>query len=387
MSRGGMVRALVLLSALVLTVGPSAREEVPAETDTSSLVHAMPQMSRTTALLHGTDLRDIIELNDPVKAALDDWLTWMRPKLMNAWENYHYLRPRIAPIYEEAGLPEALLFAMLATESGGKVHSFSRAGAAGPLQFMRYTGRRYGLSVVDGFDMRLDPEAATRANVAFLNDLFEDLNGSLEMVIAAYNGGENRLARLNRRKGSKSLWDRTIYYSLPRETREYVPRVLAAAWLFLHPEDFNLEFPEIDPETATLVLEDDMSLGELTICLGQEQNEDGWFRTLRNLNPRIKPDERIPAGETVEMPVQLVPVYREACLANDLVARARELHDANYPPEGTMVYYTVERRDTLGRIASRHDCVSMSEIAEINGIRGPKYVIRVGQLIKIPSCP
>ena len=138
------------------------------------MVNALPELGDTVSLLRGNDLREMIRLNGPVKAALDDWLTWNRPMFMRSYEYYQYLRDKIAPIYEEAGLPEALLFAMIATETGGRVHSYSHAGAAGLLQFIRSTGRRYGLREVDGFDMRLDPEAATRANVAYLNDQFEN---------------------------------------------------------------------------------------------------------------------------------------------------------------------------------------------------------------------
>ena len=59
---------------------------------------------------------------------------------------------------------------------------------------------------------------------------------------------------------------------------------------------------------------------------------------------------------------------------------------ANYPEEPEMMPYIVQRRDTLGRIASRHRCVSLQELAEINNIRPPKYMIRIGQQLKIPSC-
>jgi membrane-bound lytic murein transglycosylase D len=355
------------------------------EPGTSPFVSAMPELGDTVSLLRGTDLRDIINLNGPVKAALDDWLTWNRPMLMNSYENYQYLHDKIAPIYEEAGLPEALLFAMIATETGGKVHAYSHAGATGLLQFMRTTGRRYGLGTEDGFDMRLDPEAATRANVAYLNDQFEVLNDSLELTLAAYNGGEHRLKRLHRRYKA-SFWDQRVYYRLPRETREYVPRILAAAWLFLHPEDYNLEFPDLANELTELVLQRDASLGELTICLGQVDSHNGWFRTLRNLNPRLSPGERVAAGETIEIPKLLVPYYEERCLQGDLVETAFELHEANYP-YGKMDVYIVRRGDTLGRIASRYRCVSTRELAEINNVRPPRYLIRVGQRLRIPGCP
>ena len=82
----------------------------------------------------------------------------------------------------------------------------------------------------------------------------------------------------------------------------------------------------------------------------------------------------------------LVPVYEERCLDGEFVARARELHEANYPAEGEMIRYTVRRGDTLGRIASRFRCASIGEIADINRIRAPSYVIQLGQTLKIPSC-
>jgi len=364
----------------------SIREDVEREPGTSPFVAAMPEMKETVSLLRGTELREIINLNGPVSAALDDWLTWMRPMLMDSHVNYQFLRDDIAPVYEKAGLPEALLFAMIATESGGKVHARSRAGAAGPLQFMSRTGRVYGLRTVDGFDMRLDPVAATQANVDYLNDRFAELNDSLEKALAAYNGGEGRMRNLERRHKGASLWDSRVYYSLPRETREYVPRVLAAAWLFLHPEDYNLEWPTYPTEKTTLVVREEIALGELTICLGQEQNPNGWFRTLRNLNPRLKPGDRIEAGEEIVVPAILVPIYEQRCFDSELIARARVLHDANYPDGSELVPYFVQRGDTLGKIASRHRCVSISELAALNNIRPPRYVIRVGQELKIPDC-
>ena len=363
----------------------TSAEEMEREPGTSPFLAPMPEEGRTPSLLRGTELREIIAVNGPVKAALDDWLTWMRPMLLEAHVNYQFLRAQMAPVYEEAGLPEALLFAMLATETGAKVHSFSRAGAAGPLQFMRRTGQAYGLRVVDGFDMRLDPEAATRANVGYLNDRFEELGGSLEMALAAYNGGEGRALDLHRRYGA-NLWDSRVYWSLPEETREYVPRVLAAAWLYLHPEEYGLDFPDIDGSTTQLELKAEISLAELSVCLGQEQNPGGWFRTLRNLNPRLSPGDRLPAGGKIEFPSVLVSVYAGRCVEGDLLARARDLHGASYPPEPEVIHYAVRRGDTLGKIASRHRCATIREIADLNRLRAPNYVIHPGQTLKIPTC-
>ena len=81
-----------------------------------------------------------------------------------------------------------------------------------------------------------------------------------------------------------------------------------------------------------------------------------------------------------------VSLYEERCLSGEMVARARALHDANYPDGPELIRYRVRRGDTLGRIASRHPCVSLREVAHINNIRAPRYTIRVGQVLKIPTC-
>ena len=332
-------------------------------------------------LLRGKDLRELIELNDPVKSAMNDWLTWMRPLLMDSYENYQYLRDKIAPIYEEAGFPEALLFALITTETGGKVHAVSDAGATGLMQFMSHTGKRYGLTVENGFDMRLDPVEATRASVAYLNEQLERTNQSLEKTLAAYNGGENRLRRLDRRLGGVNFWDSRFFNSLPNETRTYVPRILAAAWLFLHPEDYNLQFGSYRTETSLLTVRQDTALDQLSICLGQTQDQrDGWFRTLRNLNPRLEYNDPIKKGDKIVIPSILLKAYEQSCLEGDLVRRAQELHEAKSPE---LIIYTVVKGDFLIRIAERHNC-SFQEIAIINNLRGPKYLLKIGQKLKIP---
>ncbi len=342
--------------------------------------------AREAVVLGDSELREMIPLNDPVRAALNDWLTWNRPALIDAYENYQFLRPQMAPIYEEAGLPEALLFAMLATETGAKVHAYSRAGAAGPLQFMRHTARRYGLRSVNGFDMRLDPAASTEANAAYLTDQFRRFDYDLELALAAYNGGESRVRRLHR-KLKADFWDPRLHYALPSETRDYVPQILAAALLFLHPEEFGLEFPDRETTTTMMVLAEEISIGELTICLGQQSNPDGWFRTLRNLNPRLRPSVRSEAGDSIRIPSKLVPVYAERCVEQSpLLVLARQLHDADFPEQPAAVHYTVRRGDTLAKIAARHGCRSVREIAAVNGIEGPGYTIHVGQRLSVPTC-
>jgi membrane-bound lytic murein transglycosylase D len=367
---------------------PASDEDdmIEGELGLSTIVTDLPEAGRTINLLNGAELRDLIELNGPVKAALEDWLSWMRPNLMEAWENYQFMRHLMWPHYEQAGLPEALLFGILAKESGGKVHAVSRAGAGGPLQFMPATGRRYGLVIVNGFDQRFDPEAATRANVEYLNDQFQLLNNNLELVLAAYNGGENRVRRLLQSTGKTRMWDDEVYWALPPETREYVPMVLAAAWLFMHPEDYRLEFPEVDTRPASITLQREAALSELAVCLGQSGSRAGWFRVLRNLNAQMNPSERQPAGTTVALPAKLVSVYEQDCVDGPYQELAASLHSSKRPAGPQLRPYVVQRGDTLSSIARHVRCANVRQIADLNNIAPPKYMLRVGQRLQIPNC-
>lgn len=369
------------------------RGDGESELRSGSVAGMADEQARTARLLNGRDLGEIIEVNEAVRAALEEWLTWMRPQLLDTWEHYQYMRHLMWPAYEQAGLPEALLFGILAKESGGRVHAVSRAGAAGPLQFMPATGRRYGLAWDGGFDQRYDPAAATRANVAYLNDQLRLLNNDLELVLAAYNGGEGRLGRLSP-GGSRRFWEQRVFDRLPAETREYVPMVLAAAWIFLHPEDYGVVWPAIDPTPSMVRLERPKTLRELSVCLAQAGNPRGWFRTLRNLNPRVDPAVQLPVGTEVALPATAAAAYPVQCVTGGLAETARRLHEAKMPgapplpaaaATGTRTH-VVRRGETLSSIARRYRCADARVIAVANGVRPPRYAIRAGQRLAIPPC-
>lgn len=363
-----------------------ASDELAGEGDSPVLL-VLPEAARTVAMLNGQDLAKVIELNEPVKAALEEWLTWMRPQLLDTWENYQYMRHRMFPEYEKTDLPEALLFGIMAKESGGRVHAVSRAGAAGPLQFMPATGARFGLNRGGSFDLRFDPRESTRANAAYLNERFAELNGNLSLALAAYNGGEGRIARLSN-KGAKDFWSPQVFNALPAETREYVPMVLAAAWLFLHPERYNLSLAQYDARPVTVRLEQELSINELAICIGQHGNPRGWFRHIRNLNARWGAGQRLPAGTELELPVAARDAYLGQCQAGPMLAVSRELHEAR-PPAAAKTssagQHVVKTGDSLHAIARRHGC-SVTDIARANGIRAPKYLIKPGQRLQLPGC-
>ncbi len=360
---------------------------------------ASPQAQRSVTLLRGQKLSELIAMNGPVKAALEMWLTQWRPTLMDTWVNYQYLRSQMAPAYQQARLPEALLFGIMAKESGGKVHAVSRSGAAGPLQFMYATGMRFGLTSDSGFDLRFDPAAAARANAEYVDEQLEIFNNNLEITLAAYNGGEGRMRRMVGDNPSVSFYDPKIYNQLSQETREYVPAVLAAAWLFLHPDSYNLRFPKVDGAPVTITLQRPASLTELTVCLGSAGGmSEGWFRTLRNLNPRLDPQVAQPIGTSLQLPKLLESAYAARCVTGPWPILAADLHAALVPvaskPAGASVPapiptaarpYKVRQGDTLVSIVRRLQCSSVQEVAQMNGLK--RHHLAVGHTIKLPSCP
>jgi membrane-bound lytic murein transglycosylase D len=197
------------------------------------------------------------------------------------------------------------------------------------------------------------------------------------------------MKRIARNSRSKSFWSGDVIAHLPRETQEYVPYVLAAAWLFLHPQEYGLEFPRIDGAPGSVRLASARTLGEITVCLGQAGSRDGWFRTLRNLNPRVDPNKSIPAGTTVALPAALVEVYQRQCVDGRMAQLATELQRARVPgsvSHGGGRKYIVRAGDTLASIAKRQGCSSPQALARANNISGPRYLIRPAQELTLSGC-
>ncbi|MEX1827724.1 transglycosylase SLT domain-containing protein [Luteibacter sp. CQ10] len=382
----------------------------PGDAAGSVAVGTLPQAQRSVTLLKGQKFADMMVMNGPVKAALEMWLTQLRPNLMDAYVNYQMMRYKMWPAYQKADLPEALLFGIMAKESGGKVHAVSRSGASGPLQFMYATGLRFGLSSVDGFDERFDPTMAAQANAEYIDEQLAAFNNNLELTLAAYNGGEGRMRRIAASSPGAGFYDPQIYGQMSAETRDYVPMVLAAAWLFLHPDSYHLKWPKIDGEPGQIVLKRPASISELTVCLGSAEGmPEGWFRTLRNLNPRLDPQMSQPVGTRLEVPRQLEKAYASACADGPWPILASDLHNAVKiiappPPAATSAAlangssaaggakpsgsgsksYTVRRGDTLVSIARKSSCADVEDIAKMNGLKG--HQLKVGQSLRVPVC-
>ncbi|MBI4470030.1 MAG: transglycosylase SLT domain-containing protein [Acidobacteria bacterium] len=129
-------------------------------------------------------------------------------------------------LFREAGVPEDLIYVGL-VESAYNPYALSPAGARGIWQFVRETGRRYGLRQIGGVDERHDPEKSTRAAARYLRNLYS-LFGNWHLALAAYNVGERRIMRIVEKTGIGDFWQMSRRGLLPQETLNYVPSVLAA---------------------------------------------------------------------------------------------------------------------------------------------------------------
>jgi membrane-bound lytic murein transglycosylase D len=385
----------------------------------TTLTGDVPEAARAAQLLADDHRFDqMVQYNPAVQAGIRRWLTDMRPALMDSYENYEYLRHLMWPQYERAGLPEALLFGIMAKESNGKVHVSSRAGAAGPMQFMYNTGKRFGLGPDGtGFDTRFDARSAAEASAAYLNERMGELNRSIELALAAYNGGEGRALRVYQGGGGRGFWDASVYNQFPPETRDYVPMVVAAAWLFLHPKQYGITFPKVEAKPAMLKLSRPASIYELTICLGNGGTREGYMRALRNLNPRYEADSWLPAGASLNATTKIVGLYNRHCtqgkradLAHQLVvsdpamavvrvgdmqmvggvttpatpvAVAADAKPAAKPAKKKT--YKVRSGETLTAISRKFSC-DTRELAQANKIKAPRYAIRPGQTLSLEGC-
>jgi membrane-bound lytic murein transglycosylase D len=381
---------------------------------------AVPDAASAAALLSedGERFVRMVQFNPAVQAGIRRWLTDMRPALITSHENFQVMRHLMSPAFEQRGLPEALLFGIMAKESNGRVHAGSRAGAVGPLQFMPATGRRFGLGPDGtGFDTRYDPRASADAAASYLSERFAEFGTEVEMWLAAYNGGEGRALRVHRGAGGRRFWDAEVYNQFPAETRDYVPMVIAAAWLYLHPREYGLTFPRVDARPATFALSRPASIYELTICMGDSGSHHGWMRALRNLNPRYEADQVIPAGTVLQGTTRMANLYRRFCAQGARADLARQLVASTVdsaivrgtlpvPPPGTVPVAAgdatqpvtppaapasaprevqVARGETLHAIARRHGC-NLATLARANGLRAPRYALRAGQRLRLEGC-
>ncbi|MFQ5690081.1 MAG: LysM peptidoglycan-binding domain-containing protein [Gemmatimonadota bacterium] len=263
-----------------------------------------------------------------------------------------------------AGLPEDLLYLAM-IESGMNPNAYSRAPAVGLWQFIRGTARLYDLEISYWVDERRDPVKATDAAIAYLSDLYQEF-GSWYLAAAGYNGGAGRVRRSLARTGSSTFWDLARRRALRRETRNYVPKLIAAAIISRDPAKYGFRVqPEPPLEYDEVEVPDATSVDVIAEAAGTDEE------TIRSLNPEFLHGVT-PPGRRVR--VRVPPGEGPLFAANY----------AKIPPAErvTWLVHTVTRGQTLGLIARRYG-TSVAALRAANGNLDPRR-LQIGQRLVVP---
>jgi hypothetical protein len=182
-----------------------------------------------------------IQLNKQVEAYLDYFSTKRKGVIQRQLNRSTRYLPMIKRIFREYGLPDDLAYLAM-IESGFNPRACSPAGAKGMWQFIKGTGRRYGLIINRHVDQRFDPEKSTRAAARYLRDLYEQF-GSWYLAAASYNCGERRVERELRKSSYRNFWQLSANHCLPNETKNYVPQMIAATIIAKNPSRYGFNYP------------------------------------------------------------------------------------------------------------------------------------------------
>ena len=273
-------------------------------------------------------------------------------------------------VLREYRLPEDLVYvAMIESGFSPRAHSF--ANAVGYWQFIEETGKRYGLKVNSYVDERRDPVLSTRAAAEYFKDLY-GIFTSWHVALASYNTGEYRVMRAVMRYYTKDFWYLSAKRSLPRETVNYVPKLIAAIQIGKDPKKYGFNDIEYQAplEYDTVKLDFPVSLKKMALKIGIE------YKEMQKLNPRYR-GEYVPIEEEtiIRIPVGtkevIVPV-----LAECRMDKPKFVYSDHY-------WYRVRRGDTLYRLARRNK-TTISTIRRMNKMSPRRTMLRAGRKIKLP---
>ena len=278
--------------------------------------------------------------------------------------------PMIQNVFRAEGLPLDLAFIPI-IESGFKTNALSRASAKGPWQFMVPTAKDHGLKTNWFIDERSDFEKSTVAAAKYLKMLAKMFDNDWHLVLAAYNGGQGRVQRAMQRAGTNDFWSLTETQKfLPKETREYVPLILAAMVVGRNPSQYGFELVTAEALAYDKVpVPKPIDLRRVAEWTGSSLDE------IQALNPELRRgitpiryedyEIKVPAGTGEQFRTRLAS------------ASAEEMN--------ALKWHGVRKGETLATIA-RKLRVSTSELAAANNLT-TRSRVQAGQLLIIPRLP
>ena len=333
-------------------------------------------------------LAEELDLLPPISIVRDDkvegHIRYFQTAIRDRFEQWltrlaHY-RPLVADIFSEFNLPSDLVYLSL-VESGFNPHAYSRARAMGPWQFMKGTARLYGLRVDRYVDERRDPIKSTIAAARYLRDLY-DLFGAWPLAMAAYNAGEGKVMRALQKARADSFGEIARTKHLRRETKEYVPRFMAATIIAKNPDQFGfIQEPPPPHDFEEVIVGRSVHLQAVAAASGVS------FYELRRLNPELRldatpPDDRsyhlkVPVGTRgkVEQALERVPSWKPSAVI--VVKKTKNRLEPKGDARGS---YRVRVGDSLWTIAKRFN-LTVAQLKARNAVatRG----IRPGDLLTI----
>lgn len=315
--------------------------------------------------------------NSEVRAYIKVYVRIMSQRLDAMLSLSEYYFPMFEETLDRYKVPEELKYLTI-VESALNPQATSRAGAAGLWQFMYQTGKHYDLEVNSLVDERRDPFKSTVAAARYLRTLY-DMYGDWQMAMAAYNCGPGNVNKAIARSGGKgTFWQ--IYHYLPRETRGYIPKYIAATYImnYYHEHGLKAGHYDIPIRTDTVQLHRDVHFGVVERYTGIPVEQ------LRQLNPQFRTNV-VPASSrtyAICLPTDKASLFlinedsisiasRDSVSKNAVVAVA----------QSNVVYHKVRKGETLTSIAKKYG-VTVSNLRKWNG-KSKTATLKAGTRLKI----
>lgn len=324
-----------------------------------------------------THISDIkIVKNESVQWWIDYFQKRDKKRFQRFLNRGQYYKELVQTILEENGLPNELYYLAM-IESGFVRTARSHASAVGTWQFMKGTGKMYGLDVNSYLDERKDPIRATEAATKYLRDLYTAFK-SWDLALAAYNCGEHRVLRSVMRGDSRDFWSLKERKFLPRETRNYIPKFLAAVHIGSNPEAYGFTDPaktvsNVFPDVESVEVPGGVSLKKISkysgISLSKLESVNSHLK--RGMTPaRTRTYEIwVPAGHGKRV-TKINPVLTPY--------RQRNISSSSNSPKKN--YHIVRRGENLSSIARKYN-EKIAYLKRLNGIKGSN--IYPGQKLRI----
>ncbi len=306
-----------------------------------------------------------------LNAAVEKNLRYFQEGIPDRFQTYldrfHHYREVVEPIFQEFGIPTELMYLSL-VESGFNPRAYSRARASGPWQFMKATGRMYKLHVNWYVDERRDPIKSTVAAAHHLRDLYDHF-GSWPLALAAYNAGSGKISRAIRKTGTRNFWKIRRTWYIRRETKEYVPRFIAATMIAQNPTAYGFQKPAGDRYAyEEALISKRVHFKEIAKRTGIDLEE------LKRLNPELRRNI-VPSpkgsGYILKVPVGM---------AASVKTHHSSLQAWTQPPPPPTEWYRVRRGDSLSVVARRYG-MKVRQLKAMNNLRS--NVIRVGKRLRV----